>query len=181
MQSKAKRQAKELDLEKLERGAGWQAHRNWKKEIRFRAEQGKIIIKAKEQSFEVGPQGYHRFVLAPWMKDIAHNFMFFHSQLIPHHSGRHTHQGGIGIFILEGKGYSVVDGVRYDWKEGDMIMLPIKKGGCEHQHFNLDPSKPAKWLRVGPLHTFELMGGYSYQKELAPAWKEKYGDHYVNP
>src|SRR5690242_9499378 len=52
------------------------------------------------------------------------------------HSGKHRHQGGLAIFVLEGEGYTEVDGVRIDWEAGDLILLPIKPDGCEHQHFN---------------------------------------------
>jgi gentisate 1,2-dioxygenase len=63
-------------------------------------------------------------------------------------SGQHRHQGGLGLFAIEGEGYSVVDDVRYDWKAGDFIMLPIKPEGCVHQHFSNHPGDSAKWLAV---------------------------------
>ena len=63
---------------------------------------------------------------------------------IKKHGGKHIHQGGLPLFVLEGKGYTIVDGVRYDWEKGDLILLPIKRDGCEHQHFNEDPDVPAK-------------------------------------
>ena len=178
MESEVRNQAKSSTQEK---DAGWLEHEKWKKELRVRSEEGKVVIKAKDQPVELGAQGYNRWILAPWMKDTTNNIMYFHSQLIPKQSGRHVHQGGIGLFVLEGEGYSIVDGVRYDWKAGDMVLLPVKKGGCEHQHFNLDHSKPSKWLRVGPLYAQELLGGYVHQKELSPAYKEKYGNEIVNP
>ncbi|HZP27259.1 MAG TPA: cupin domain-containing protein [Dehalococcoidia bacterium] len=63
-------------------------------------------------------------------------------------SGQHRHQGGLGLFAVEGEGYTVVDGQRFDWKAGDFIMLPIKPNGCVHQHFSRNPDKPAKWLAM---------------------------------
>src|SRR5439155_811034 len=62
------------------------------------------------------------------------------------HSGKHRHQGGLVIYIMEGEGYSVVDGERHDWEAGDLLLLPVKKGGVEHQHFNKDDAHPAKWI-----------------------------------
>lgn len=64
------------------------------------------------------------------------------------HSGKHRHQGGLVIFVLEGEGYSVVEGERDDWEAGDLLLLPYKPGGIEHQHFNCDDSKPAKWIAL---------------------------------
>ena len=60
-------------------------------------------------------------------------------------SGQHRHQGGLGLFAIEGEGYTVVDGERFDWKAGDFIMLPIKPNGCVHQHFSKNPNAAAKW------------------------------------
>src|SRR5204863_5154071 len=63
------------------------------------------------------------------------------------HSGKHKHQGGLVIFILEGEGYSIVEGERHDWEAGDLLLLPFKGGGgVEHQHFNKYENKPAKWI-----------------------------------
>jgi gentisate 1,2-dioxygenase len=39
-----------------------------------------------------------------------------------------------------------MDGVRLDWEAGDLMILPLKPGGVEHQHFNADPNEPCKWL-----------------------------------
>ena len=61
----------------------------------------------------------------------------------------HRHQGGTFIFILGGKGYSTVNGVRHDWEAGDLAILPMVPGGVAHQHFNFEPGVPALWMRVG--------------------------------
>ncbi len=60
-------------------------------------------------------------------------------------SGRHLHQGGLVIYVLEGKGYSIVEGERLDWEKGDLVLLPLHPNEVEHQHFNLDPDKPSVW------------------------------------
>jgi gentisate 1,2-dioxygenase len=64
-------------------------------------------------------------------------------------SGKHKHGEAI-IYILQGKGYSIVDEKRYDWEEGDAVYIPPD---TYHQHFNLDNEKPVVFLRVlpGPL------------------------------
>jgi len=64
------------------------------------------------------------------------------------HSGKHRHQGGLVIYVLEGEGYSVVEGERLDWEAGDLLLLPLKPGGVEHQHFNKYEDRPAKWIAL---------------------------------
>ena len=48
------------------------------------------------------------------------------------HTGKHSH-GEEGIHIVEGKGFSIINGARYDWAKGTTLWIPF---GAEHQHFN---------------------------------------------
>lgn len=74
--------------------------------------------------------------------------------------------------VLEGKGYTVVDGIRYDWEKDDLILLPVKPNGCEHQHFNADPSgKAAEWMAFIFNPYFEALGAPLEQKAESPDWK----------
>ena len=63
-------------------------------------------------------------------------------------SGRHTHQGGITIFGVEGDGYSVVNGKRFDWSAEDAVLLPIVPGGLDHQHFRARDDRPSKFMGI---------------------------------
>ncbi|MBI4330550.1 MAG: cupin domain-containing protein [Chloroflexi bacterium] len=114
--------------------------------VRKRVE-GKVIIKGKERPWQQNRQSLSRHLTSQleWDTVGAPGWNIF-IQNIKKHSGRHTHQGGVVIFVLEGKGYSVVEGARFDWEEDDLIVLPIKPGGCEHQHFNEDIQNPAVWI-----------------------------------
>ena len=40
----------------------------------------------------------------------------------------------------------VVDGERFDWSKGDLLLLPLRPGGVEHQHFNLEEGKGCRWI-----------------------------------
>ncbi|MDZ4246182.1 MAG: cupin domain-containing protein [Dehalococcoidia bacterium] len=108
---------------------------------------GKVVVKGSEVGWEQGRQGLIKFLLweKNWDEVGVPGWRLFINN-IKKQSGKHIHQGGLAIFVLEGKGYSVVDGQRYDWEEGDLILLPIKPDGCEHQHFNLSPSGSAYWM-----------------------------------
>ena len=58
----------------------------------------------------------------------------------------------------------MVDGVRYDWSEGDLILLAFKKGGVEHQHFNMD-NRPSRWLAFSSIALGDMVGMFMEQKE----------------
>ena len=97
--------------------------------------------------------------------------MFFLHE-IHTHSGRHRHQGGLVIYVVEGQGYTTVNDKRVDWKEGDLILLPVMPGGVEHQHFNTDPTRPSRWLAMVPYDLTEILGHPLEQKEEAPEWQK---------
>jgi quercetin dioxygenase-like cupin family protein len=61
-----------------------------------------------------------------------------------HHSGRHKHLEAV-IYILEGEGYSEVQGRAERWEAGDVLHVPPAM--FEHEHYN-DSSKTCKQLRI---------------------------------
>ncbi len=135
------------------------------------AKQGKKLIKAKDVPFEVNRQGIVRYYSAPGFAHLTNDDWRLFCHEIRQHSGQHRHQGGIYLFVMQGKGYSTVDGRRYDWSAGDLICLPIKKDGVVHQHFNLD-GKPSRWVAFRNDHC-NWIGHFIEQKEAFSMWKEK--------
>lgn len=136
-----------------------------------RARQGKLVIKGKEIGWEQNRQGFIKWYLHPLLGDTAVDnwLVFVHD--IRTHSGRHTHQGGTFLYVLEGRGYTLVDGRRVDWEAGDAILLPIKPGGVEHQHFNREAGKPCKWLALIFRPLKDVLGNTIRQEEASPEWK----------
>ncbi len=133
--------------------------------------QGRIIINGAEIDFQQNRQSFVKSLLN--MNDwdtVGVPYWSIFTQVIKTQSGRHTHQGGVYIYVLEGRGYTIVDGERYDWEEGDLLLLPIQPGGCEHQHFNEDPQKPAMWMawRFWPLSEPALI--HRTQQAEHPDW-----------
>jgi len=117
------------------------------KEFAERQLLGRIVVKLEECPQERTRQGLLRPYLDPFLtKDTAlqHWAVFTHE--VRTKSGKHRHQGGIVIYVIDGKGYSVIDGERIDWEKGDLVLLPLRPDGVEHQHFNSDPEKPALWI-----------------------------------
>ena len=89
--------------------------------------EGKVVVKAKDRPLESTRQGWLRHYL---FDHVLHDTVLKDWRVLVHeihkHSGKHTHQGGLVIFILDGEGYTIVDGERVEWKKGDLILLPIK-------------------------------------------------------
>ena len=55
-------------------------------------------------------------------------------ELPPESSNRgHGHQNEAAFYILEGAGYEIHDGLRYDWKKGDLVFVHTDS---VHRHFN---------------------------------------------
>lgn len=145
------------------------------KELKEKVKKSKLVVRGKERSFGKSRQGIVKSYLDTSIEPgvVQENFrMFIHE--IRNHSGRHVHQGGLGLFVLDGKGYTVVDGIRYDWEKGDLIMLPLKPGGVEHQHFNLE-GKPSRWLCLRSTALEAFTGRFMEQRENQADWKEKEG------
>ena len=62
-------------------------------------------------------------------------------ELFPGGSNRgHGHQNEAAFYILEGRGYEIHDGRRYDWEKDDLVIV---HNDSVHRHFNADPSKRA--------------------------------------
>jgi len=110
------------------------------------------VVKLSELPQENNRQGLMRWYLHPAIKDTVLTTMVFFEQEIPpgSRSGRFKFQGGQVMLILEGKGHTLIDGVKHSWEAGDVVNLPIRLEGIVVQHFNDDPDKPAKFLAAEP-------------------------------
>jgi quercetin dioxygenase-like cupin family protein len=110
------------------------------------------VVKEADLPLETSRQGLMRWYLHPSIKDTVLSVMLFFQQEIPpgSRSGRIKFQGGQVIMILEGKGYTTIDGVKHPWQAGDVLNLPLRDAGIIVQHFNTDPEKPAKFIAAEP-------------------------------
>ncbi len=139
--------------------------------LRQKALTERVVIKGKEQPWEQGSQARAKFFFYPTIHDtVSRDWMVF-IQDIRTHSGRHRHQGGLAIFVIEGRGWTTVDGVRHDWEEGDLILLPVKPSGVVHQHFNAEQGKPCKWLAFIYKPYMDCTGNQMVQIDDSPDWK----------
>lgn len=141
-------------------------------ERRRRSLEGRIVIKGSERPWEQTRQGLLKHYVHSTIDDTAVlNWRSFFVHDIKTHSGRHRHQGGLAIYVIEGRGWTTVDGARHDWEAGDLILLPVKPGGVEHQHFNAEPGKPCRWLGIIYGGFWDALGNEKEQNEESPDWK----------
>lgn len=110
------------------------------------------VVRLRDLPQESNAQGLMRWYMHPGLRDIILKTLSIYEQTLPPRgrSGRLQFQGGQILFIIEGVGYTLIDGVKYPWKPRDVLNLPTKKDGIIVQHFNTDDAKPARFLVVEP-------------------------------
>jgi gentisate 1,2-dioxygenase len=121
------------------------------------------VRRASEIPFVDGPQAYSRHYVEP--KDgITQTFHLHLEEYGPGgKSQKHGHVNEAAFYILDGNGYEIHDGIRYDWAAGD---IAIVHNNCVHQHFNASSEKPARALviKTKPMYLFMNML-FQYQVE----------------
>ena len=122
------------------------------------------VIKGKDLLFNDGPQSFSKHFIEP----VDGLTQTLHVHLEEYGPGgrtqKHGHVNEAAFYILDGEGYEVHDGVRYDWKAGDVAIV---HNNCVHQHFNASSSKPARALviKTKPMYMFMNM---LFQKQVEP-------------
>src|SRR5262249_3015604 len=81
------------------------------------------------------------------------------------HTGKHVH-GEESIHILSGRGFSLINGQRFDWHAGSTMQIPYR---AEHQHFNTG-NEPAQYLSAMclPLELFVKLGSVEQIEDCGP-------------
>jgi quercetin dioxygenase-like cupin family protein len=67
----------------------------------------------------------------------------------------HGHQNEACFYILEGRGYEIHDGARYDWEQDDFVIV---HADCMHKHYNADPNARALALVMKAKTNWMAMG-----------------------
>src|SRR5215510_4469553 len=114
------------------------------------------VIKGKDLMLDGGPQHFSRHYVEP--EDGRTQTLHIHlEEYAPGGTTqKHGHVNEAAFYILDGLGYEIHDGVRYDWKAGD---IAIVHNNCVHQHFNASKEKPARALviKTKPMYMFMNM------------------------
>jgi quercetin dioxygenase-like cupin family protein len=143
------------------------------KERTERQSVGRVVLRLEDCPQEQTRQGLLRPYLDPFLipdTPLQHWAVFTHE--IHTKSGKHRHQGGLVIYVIDGKGWSVVNGEKVDWEKGDLVLLPLEKGGVEHQHFNADPAHPALWIAFIHFPLRDYVASEMTQLETAVDYRE---------
>ncbi len=112
------------------------------------------VYKSKQIPFKAGPALWSKPVINPHQANVAQSIETHIELFAPGNKGqKHGHMNGAVFYILNGKGYDIHDGKRYDWEAGD---ASIVENACVHQHFNADPDHEARVLviKAKPLYLF---------------------------
>jgi gentisate 1,2-dioxygenase len=91
------------------------------------------------------------------------------SELAPgSHNNEHRHLNEALIYILKGRGHSLIETVegekiRIDWSEGDLLSPPLN---AWHVHYNDDPDRPARYLAITNVPLMEALDAFTKESRL---------------
>ena len=119
------------------------------------------VYKNEDIKWKGGPRLFGKKTINPQSSQITQMIESHIDVFAPGAAGqKHGHMNSAVFYILDGKGYDVHDGVRYDWEAGDVCIVG---NCCVHQHFNADPNKSARVMVVKAKPLF-LFAHLIYQK-----------------
>jgi quercetin dioxygenase-like cupin family protein len=126
------------------------------------------VIKGKDLTFNDGPQSFSKHFVEP-VDGLTQTLHIHLEEYAPGgRTQKHGHVNEAAFYILDGTGYEIHDGVRYDWKAGDVAIVHMN---CVHQHFNASPDKPARALVMKPKPLIMFMN-LLFQQTVIPRPKE---------
>lgn len=126
------------------------------------------VIRPEVVPWTDGPQVYSRHYLEPG-QGLGQTLHIHLEEYAPgSRSQQHGHFNEAVFYILDGRGYEIHDGQRYDWEAGDVAVV---HNACVHQHFNASATEPARALVIKTKPMFMFMGLY-FQHNVIPRPKE---------
>ena len=136
------------------------------------------VIKGKDLKLDGGPQHFSRHYVEP--EDGRTQTLHIHlEEYAPGaKTQKHGHVNEAAFYILDGAGYEIHDGTRYDWKAGDVAIV---HNNCVHQHFNASAKEPAR-ANARPLPEGASLHFLDPAKGLDedPKWSKQYRDIVTN-
>ena len=110
------------------------------------------LVKGQEVPWEINQQGKMRWYLHPSIEDVCLRTHLLYVQEIPpgSRSGRQRCQGGTIFYVVEGRGYTLLDGTKHAWEAEDVICLPIPEEGVTFQHFNASATERVLLIACEP-------------------------------
>lgn len=114
------------------------------------------VKKGSEVTFQSGPQAFSKHYMEP-EDGLAQTLHIHLEEYSPGgKSQMHGHVNEAIFYILDGRGFEIHDGIRYDWKAGDVTVV---HNNCVHEHNNADVHAPARALviKTKPMYMFMNM------------------------
>ena len=138
---------------------------------------GAWLIKGRDLPWENNRQGKMKWFLHPALDSTSIRSMIVFEQEIPPggRSGAQKTPGGSVLYILEGKGYTLLDGVRHDWQAEDLVNIPIRTEGVVVQHVNTDARRPTRFVSAD-LNLVDILGvdrGAEFEQVEAASGEDK--------
>lgn len=119
-------------------------------------EGARIVVKRDEVEWYTPPKGTNPSRLGPVLGLPIKTFEIFLQQIpAGASSDMHQHHHEAVHCVLQGTGYSEVDGTRYDWSTGDFISIPPMMW---HRHYNSSLTEPVEMLLVENSRLLESLG-----------------------
>lgn len=134
--------------------------------------EARVVLKANEAVIQ---RSEHR---GDWKVGLIDEYLGFDNRILamyvhqmPPDSHTETHKHGEAIvYVLSGRGYSIVEGERYEWKAGDCIFV---QPGTWHQHFNSDPDNVSQHLAmyIAPIRDRIVRGAEFVEAKTEPDYE----------
>jgi gentisate 1,2-dioxygenase len=113
---------------------------------------GRAIVHFRDLPWEQNRHGKMKWYMHPDIEDNSLNQFLFWVQEVPAagRTGKQQSQGGQVAFVWAGSGYTLIDGVRFDWKKEDVLNFPVRTNGIVVQHINPHPTEAARLVFIEP-------------------------------
>ena len=145
------------------------------REERRRQIEAPRVYKTTEQKWKNGPVKFNKTLLKPGM-GLMQTLQAAMQEIAPGgRSQKHGHQNPALMYVLNGAGYDIHDGVRMDWKAGDLLIVPP---GTVHQHFNPSETEPLRVLviKTKPIYNFANLNYQEFVENAPnttlPGWED---------
>jgi quercetin dioxygenase-like cupin family protein len=142
-----------------------------RREAMDRGMNGQVVVRDTDREWELNRQGFMKYHLmgTKYPETALNDWMVFVHD-VRNTSGKHRHQGGLVLFILEGRGATEVNGEVIEWEKGDCVLLPLHPDGVDHVHYSRG-TEPAKWVAFIHIPAWDFVASEMVQTAINPAFK----------
>ena len=122
------------------------------------------VVREEAKGWEWTRQGRLKWFIHPEI-ETGSKQSWVYLQEIPagSRSGKHRHVAEEQILVVEGSGYDLHDGERWNWEQGDIICVPQMRA---HQHFNPGNQRALLLCAMPSPYTALGMGGTEQLEEV---------------